>query len=240
MPLHRELVAVLQAVSLPYEIIFVDDGSRDGSVETLKKLAAQDSHLRLVVLGWNYGQTAAMSAGFDVACGELLVVMDADLQNDPADIPRLLDKLDDGYDLVSGWRKDRQDRWWSRRLPSKIANRLISWMTGLHLHDYGCSLKAYRSVYLKEMQLFGEMHRFIPIYAHRMGARVAELPVNHRPRAHGASKYGLIRTFKVLLDLVTIKFLGSYANKPIMIKIRAHNRKNTEMINMGFRCTRTS
>jgi len=173
--------------------------------------------VRVVALRRNYGQTAAMAAGIDAALGKVLIPMDADLQNDPADIARLLDKLDEGFDVVSGWRKERQDKMVSRKIPSMIANRIISFIGGVRLHDYGCSLKAYRREFLKEVRLYGEMHRFIPIYASWVGARVTEIPVRHHPRTMGQSKYGLSRTFKVMLDLMTIKFMASYHTKPIYV-----------------------
>jgi glycosyltransferase involved in cell wall biosynthesis len=173
--------------------------------------------VRVIALRRNYGQTAAMAAGIDAARGKVLIPMDADLQNDPADITRLLDKLDEGFDVVSGWRKERQDKMVSRKIPSMIANRIISFLGGVQLHDYGCSLKAYRHEFLKEVKLYGEMHRFIPIYASWVGARVTEIPVRHHPRTMGKSKYGLSRTFKVMLDLMTIKFMASYQTKPIYV-----------------------
>jgi len=200
-----------------YEIIYVDDGSTDQSLAKLRKIAARDHRVRIVSLRRNYGQTAAMSAGIDHARGQILIPMDADLQNDPADISRLLEKLDEGYDVVSGWRKDRKDRWLTRRLPSQVANRLVATLSGVHLHDFGCSLKAYRRDALTGVKLYGEMHRFIPIYAGWAGARVTETPVTHHPRAAGQSKYGLSRTIKVLFDLITIKFLSSYLTKPLYL-----------------------
>jgi glycosyltransferase involved in cell wall biosynthesis len=200
-----------------YEIIYVDDGSTDQSLAKLRKIAARDHRVRIVSLRRNYGQTAAMSAGIDHARGQILIPMDADLQNDPADISRLLEKLDEGYDVVSGWRKDRKDRWLTRRLPSQVANRLVASLSGVHLHDFGCSLKAYRRDALTGVKLYGEMHRFIPIYAGWAGARVTETPVTHHPRAAGQSKYGLSRTIKVLFDLITIKFLSSYLTKPLYL-----------------------
>jgi glycosyltransferase involved in cell wall biosynthesis len=200
-----------------YEIIYVDDGSTDQSLSKLRKIAARDHRVRIVSLRRNYGQTAAMSAGIDHARGQILIPMDADLQNDPADISRLLEKLDEGYDVVSGWRKDRKDRWLTRRLPSQVANRLVASLSGVHLHDFGCSLKAYRRDALTGVKLYGEMHRFIPIYAGWAGARVTETPVTHHPRAAGQSKYGLSRTIKVLFDLITIKFLSSYLTKPLYL-----------------------
>jgi glycosyltransferase involved in cell wall biosynthesis len=213
-PLHEELSQVLRGLERPYEIVFVDDGSTDATPERLAALAAADAHVRLVRLRRNFGQTAAFSAGFDAARGDVVVTMDGDRQNDAADIPRLLAKLEqEGYDLVCGWRRRRQDAL-SKRVPSFFANRLISWATGVRLHDYGCSLKAIRSEVVKEMRLYGEMHRFIPAVASWMGVRLGELPVNHRPRSRGSSKYGLGRTARVLLDLFTVKFLGAYGTRP--------------------------
>jgi glycosyltransferase involved in cell wall biosynthesis len=212
--LHAELKSALDALGRSYEIIYVDDGSRDASAERLAELAARDPSVVVIQLRRNYGQTAAISAGIDYSQGELIVLLDADLQNDPADIGRLLAKLDEGYDVVSGWRKHRQDTFISRRLPSILANRLISKVTGVHLHDYGCTLKAYRREVLGPVRLYGEMHRFIPVYAHWGGARITELPVNHRARRFGYSKYGIMRTARVVIDLMTVKFMGSYATKP--------------------------
>jgi glycosyltransferase involved in cell wall biosynthesis len=198
-----------------YELIFIDDGSTDRSFEILKGLQASDPRVRVIRFRRNFGQTAALSAGFKHARGEIVVALDADLQNDPADIPMLVAKLDEGYDVVSGWRKKRQDAALKRRLPSRLANGLISYITGVHLHDYGCTLKAYRREILAEMRLYGEMHRFIPAMASWSGARIAECVVNHRPRTAGKAKYGLARTLKVILDLMTVKFLGSFSTKPI-------------------------
>src|SRR3982751_460636 len=205
-PLHVKIDEALSHLGRTAEIIYVDDGSTDGSLEVLRELARRDPRVRVVALRRNYGQTAAI----DAARGEVLIPMDADLQNDPADIARLLDKLDEGFDVVSGWRKERQDKMVSRKIPSMIAHRIISFIGGVRLHDYGCSLKAYRHEFLKEVRLYGEMHRFIPIYASWVGARVTEIPVRHHPRTMGSSKYGLGRTFKVVLDLLTIKFMASY------------------------------
>ncbi|MDQ5844142.1 MAG: glycosyltransferase family 2 protein [Acidobacteriota bacterium] len=216
-PLHLKLDIALKALDRTAEIIYVDDGSTDGSLKVLRDLAQRDPRVRVVALKRNYGQTAAMSAGIDAAQGEVLIPMDADLQNDPADIIRLLDKLDEGYDVVSGWRKNRQDKVITRKIPSMIANRLISWIGGVPLHDYGCSLKAYRRESLQDVRLYGEMHRFIPIYASWAGARVAEIPVEHHARTMGKSKYGLSRTLKVVFDLMTIKFMASYQTKPIYV-----------------------
>ncbi len=197
------------------EFLIVDDGSRDGSFPLLRAAATERSWLRVVSFRRNFGQTAAMAAGFKAARGAVVIPMDADLQNDPADIPRLLEKLDEGYDVVSGWRRNRQDKLISRKIPSRLANWLIGRVSGVRLHDYGCTLKAYRREFLEPVKLYGEMHRFIPIYAMWSGARVTELEVNHHARAAGSSKYGLMRTFKVVLDLVTVKFLGDYSTKPL-------------------------
>src|SRR5712691_1378579 len=217
LPLHAKLDESLRALGRSAEIVYVDDGSTDGSRKTLRELAHLDPRVRVVALRRNYGQTGAMAAGIDAARGEVLIPMDADLQNDPADIIRLLEKLDEGYDVVSGWRKNRKDKLITRKIPSMIANKLISWIGGVPLHDYGCSLKAYRRESLQDVRLYGEMHRFIPIYASWVGARVSEIPVAHYPRTMGKSKYGLSRTLKVVFDLMTIKFLASYQTKPIYI-----------------------
>ncbi len=216
-PLHAKLDEALRKMNRSAEIIYVDDGSTDGSLEVLRGLAQVDGRVRVVALRRNYGQTAAMAAGIDAARGRVLIPMDADLQNDPADIVRLLKKMDEGYDVVSGWRLNRQDTFLTRKLPSMIANRLISWIGGVPLHDYGCSLKAYRRESLEDVRLYGEMHRFIPIYASWAGARVTEIPVEHHPRTMGKSKYGLSRTLKVVFDLMTIKFMASYQTKPIYV-----------------------
>lgn len=199
------------------EAVFVDDGSSDSSFERLNTEAAQSSYVKVVRFVRNTGQTAAIQAGIDHASGDVLVFLDSDLQNDPADVPALLSKLDEGYDVVSGWRKDRKDNAIKRNLPSRIANRIISKVSGVHLHDYGCTLKAYRREVIKDVRLYGEMHRFIPIYATWQGARVAEMPVSHHARVHGSSKYGLERIFKVILDIFVIKFLDRYLTKPIYI-----------------------
>jgi glycosyltransferase involved in cell wall biosynthesis len=216
-PLHAKLDQALKALNRTAEIIYVDDGSTDSSLKILRELARNDPRVRVVALRRNYGQTAAMAAGIDAATGRVLIPMDADLQNDPADIVRLLDKLDEGYDVVSGWRKNRKDKMVTRKIPSMIANRVISWIGGVPLHDYGCSLKAYRRESLEDVRLYGEMHRFIPIYASWAGARVSEIPVEHHPRTMGKSKYGLSRTLKVIFDLMTIKFMASYQTKPIYV-----------------------
>ena len=217
--LHKALSSVLNAIpGLAWETIYVDDGSTDNSFVVLQELAEKDiEHITVVALRRNLGQTTAISAGLDHAQGDIIVLIDADLQNDPADIPLLLAKLDEGYDLVSGWRKDRKDNRLTRTLPSNIANGLISWVTGVHLHDYGCTLKAYRRDALAGFRLYGEMHRFIPVFAHSVGARITELPVHHHARQFGKSKVGLERTIKVLLDLFTVKFLLTYSNKPIYL-----------------------
>ena len=203
--------------NIRHEIIFVDDGSTDGSLALLKEIAGSDDGVKVVSFRRNFGQTAAMAAGFDYACGDVVIPIDADLQNDPSDIPKLLEKINEGYDVVSGWRKERKDAFINRKLPSMIANRLISWITGVSLHDYGCTLKAYRQEVVKHLNLYGEMHRFIPALASLSGARVAEIPVNHRPRKFGISKYGISRTFKVVLDLITVKFLLAYSTKPMRL-----------------------
>jgi len=201
-----------------WEVIFVDDGSRDHSFDVLRSLVEKDpEHIRVVAFRRNFGQTAAITAGIDYAHGETIVLLDADLQNDPADIPMLLAKLDEGYDLVSGWRKDRKDNRLTRTIPSNLANGLISWVTGVHLHDYGCSLKAYRREALKGFRLYGEMHRFIPVFAHSVGARITEVPVRHHARKFGQANYGLDRTMKIILDLFTVKFLLSYSHKPMRL-----------------------
>jgi glycosyltransferase involved in cell wall biosynthesis len=217
LPLHAKLDEALKTLGKSAEIIYVDDGSTDGSLKILRDLAQLDPTVRVVALKRNYGQTAAMAAGIDAAQGSVLIPMDADLQNDPADIVRLLEKLNQGYDVVSGWRKNRKDKVVTRKIPSMIANRLISWIGGVPLHDYGCTLKAYRLESLESVRLYGEMHRFIPILASWEGARVAEIPVAHHARTMGKSKYGLSRTFKVVFDLMTIKFMASYQTKPIYI-----------------------
>jgi len=215
--LYQAVVQAVSPMNCSWEIVLVDDGSRDQSVAVLEDLADRDpDHVRVVELRRNFGQTAAIAAGIDHSDGEIVVLMDADLQNDPADIPLMLEKINEGYDLVSGWRKNRQDDF-SRRLPSQFANRLISWATGVYLHDYGCTLKAYRREVITGFRLYGEMHRFIPAYANSVGAKMIEMPVRHHARKYGKAKYGLERTLKVILDLVTVKFLMSYANKPIYL-----------------------
>ena len=217
LPLHAKLDEALKTLGRSAEIVYVDDGSTDGSLKILREIAEFDSRVRVVALRRNYGQTAAMAAGIDAARGKVLIPMDADLQNDPADIARLLEKLDEGYDVVSGWRKNRKDKMVTRKIPSMLANRLISWIGGVPLHDYGCSLKAYRRESLEDVRLYGEMHRFIPIYAAWAGASVTEIPVEHHARTMGKSKYGLSRTIKVIFDLITIKFMASYQTKPIYV-----------------------
>ncbi len=216
--LHQALHAALDNLGRSWEVIYVDDGSADTSMNVLEKLATEDpGHVTVVELRRNFGQTAAIAAGIDHARGEIIVLLDADLQNDPADIPMMLDYIDQGYDVVSGWRKSRKDNFATRTLPSRIANGLISVTTGVHLHDYGCTLKAYRRDVLTGFRLYGEMHRFIPVYAHAVGARIIEVTVRHHERKYGKAKYGLERTLKVILDLVTVKFLLSFANKPIYL-----------------------
>jgi glycosyltransferase involved in cell wall biosynthesis len=215
--LYEKLSLELPSLGRPFEVVLVDDGSHDGSDQLLVELARKDDRFKVVILRRNFGQTAAMMAGIDFAIGEIIVPMDGDLQNDPADIKRLIDKLDEGFDVVSGWRKARQDAALKRNFPSRMANRLISWISGVKLHDYGCSLKAYRRDVIKGVKLYGEMHRFIPIYSSWHGAKVAEIPVTHHPRIHGESKYGLERVAKVILDLIVVKFLAKYATKPIYV-----------------------
>jgi len=218
--IHRSIETIADLGSEParWEIIYVDDGSADESPQVLERLASQDpQHTRVILLRRNFGQTAAIAAGIDHSQGETIILMDADLQNDPADIPRMLDLINQGYDVVSGWRENRQDTFVTRVLPSRMANWLISTVTGVHLHDYGCTLKAYRQEVLTGFRLYGEMHRFIPAYANSVGAKMIELRVRHHPRRFGKAKYGLSRTMKVVLDLFTVKFLISYANKPIYL-----------------------
>lgn len=216
-PLLEAVHAAVSPLGMSYEVVLVDDGSSDATPRLLKDAARKDPRLRAVILRRNFGQTAALAAAIAHARGRILVPLDGDLQNDPADIPRLLAKLEEGYDVASGWRKDRQDTFLTRTLPSRLANALISRISGVHLHDYGCSLKAYRREVLDPALLVGEMHRFVPILASWQGARVAEVEVRHHPRLRGTSKYGLGRTFKVLLDLATVKFMGSYLTKPIYL-----------------------
>ncbi|NIO08831.1 MAG: glycosyltransferase [Deltaproteobacteria bacterium] len=213
----QELVSVVGALGKKFEVIFVDDGSRDQTYKRLLSLHDEESKFKVLRLRRNFGQTAALAAGLAYAKGEVIVFMDGDGQNDPKDIPALLEKMEEGYDLVAGWRSPRRDPFWSRRLPSHIANFLISWLTQVKLHDYGCTLKAIRRSVAKEIKLYGEMHRFIPAIAYERGARIAELKVNHRARQGGKSKYGLVRTYRVILDLMTVKFLLSYATRPLHI-----------------------
>jgi glycosyltransferase involved in cell wall biosynthesis len=213
-PLHEELSEVLEGLDVSYEIVYIDDGSRDGGTEKMAQLALHDLHVRVVSFRRNFGQTAAVQAGIDNSRGEIVVFMDGDMQNDPHDIPRLLGLIDEGYDVVSGWRRDRKDDA-SRVLPSKMANWIIARVTRVPLNDFGCTLKAYRREVIQDVKLYGEMHRFIPVYASWVGARITELPVNHRQRVFGRSKYSLARTSRVLLDLITVKLLGSYSTKPI-------------------------
>ena len=227
-PVHNEeenlseLFTSIQSVTLSMEsdwdVTFVNDGSLDGSLSVLRALAQNDpGHVRIISLKRQYGQTAAITAGIDHSDGEIVILMDADLQNDPADIPHLLEELDKGYDVVSGWRKNRKDNLFIRTIPSRIGNFLISRVTGVHLHDYGCTLKAYRRDILERIHLYGEMHRFIPVYADKVGAKISEIEVNHHPRKHGKTNYGLDRIFKVILDLFTIQFLMRFSDKPIYL-----------------------
>ena len=215
--LYEKLTTALEEYGRPYEVIIVDDGSSDNSFALLSNLAHQDVRWQIVRFRRNFGQTAAFSAGFDHARGDVIITMDADLQNDPYDIPKLMERVDAGYDIVSGWRKDRQDRFLDRKLPSIIANRLISNVTDVRLHDYGCSLKAYRRDILQNVQLYGELHRFIPALASQAGGAVTEVPVNHYARQFGTSKYGISRTVRVVLDLITVWFLGRYATRPLHV-----------------------
>ena len=215
--LHRELTAALGAWGRPYEILFVDDGSTDGTFPVLQELQAGDPRVRVVALRRNFGQTAAFAAGFAHARGRMVATSDGDLQNDPRDLPMMVGMLEDGHDLVCGWRRRRRDPWLTRRLPSSAANWLISRTTGVKLHDYGCSLKVFRGEVVRSLRLYGEMHRFLPAIASERGVRIAEVEVNHRPRRFGASKYGLSRTMRVMLDLFTVKFLLSYSTQPLQI-----------------------
>ena len=215
--LHRELSETLGRWGRSYEIVAIDDGSTDDSFAVLAKLQAMDPRLRVIRFRRNFGQTAAFSAGFEHARGRLIVTTDGDLQNDPRDIPAMIAKLESGYDIVCGWRKKRQDAFVSRTVPSMIANRLISWATGVRLHDYGCSLKAFRAEVVKPLRLYGEMHRFIPAIASEQGVAITEVAVNHRSRRHGSSNYGISRTIRVILDLLTVKFLLSYSTRPLQI-----------------------
>jgi glycosyltransferase involved in cell wall biosynthesis len=216
-PIYRELKTVLGGMVAEYEVIFVDDGSDDNSNEVLQRLAQDDKGIKVIQFRKNFGQTAAIAAGVEHAQGEIIVTMDGDGQNDPRDIPRLLERLEQGFDVASGWRRSRKDPFLKRRFPSASANKLISWLTGVRLHDYGCTLKAYRRDILKDVRLYGEMHRFIPAYASWVGARVTELEVTHHPRRYGRSKYGLSRTTSIILDLITFLFLQRYSTKPIRL-----------------------
>lgn len=216
-PLHAELTQTLANLGRSYEIIYVDDGSSDGSLPILEELQRSDERVGVIRFTRNYGQTAALVAGFDHASGAIIVTLDGDGQNDPADIPAMLARLDAGSDVVTGWRVPRQDPWLSRQLPSNLANSLIGWITGVRLHDYGCTLKVMRREVVSGLRLYGEMHRFIPALASDLGARVAEMQVHHRPRRAGVSKYGLSRSIRVLLDLITVKFLSSYSTRPIQV-----------------------
>ena len=215
--LYEEIKGVLDTMAEQAEIVFVDDGSRDRTLAKLEAIQTGDDHVRVVSLRRNFGQTAAMTAGFDHARGGVIITMDGDLQNDPHDIPQLVAKLNEGYDVVTGWRHDRQDAFLSRRLPSQLANRLISWVTGVGLHDYGCTLKAFRREVIDNINLYGEMHRFIPAIASGMGISFTEVKVNHRARRFGTSKYGISRTIRVVLDLITVKFMLSYATRPLHV-----------------------
>lgn len=215
--LCNKTISSLNQLGHSWEIILIDDGSTDTSYAKLEKIASGQSSLKVIRFVRNFGQTAALAAGIDYSSGEIIIPMDADLQNDPADIGKLLDKLDEGYDVVSGWRKERQDEFITRLIPSWIANKIISVISGVKLHDYGCSLKVYRREVLQDVKLYGEMHRFVPIYASWEGAKVTEMPITHYPRRFGKSKYGISRTFKVVLDLVTVKFLSTYFTKPIYV-----------------------
>ena len=215
--LHRELAGALQKTGRPFDVILIDDGSTDSSWAVLRSLQQKDGRVKLIRLRRNFGQTAALAAGFDHARGEIIVSLDADLQNDPNDIPSLIQKIDQGYDIVSGWRRSRKDKFFSRRVPSVIANTLISRLTRVRLHDYGCTLKAFRSEVIKNVKLYGELHRFIPAIASQLGVRISEVEVNHRPRKHGKSKYSIFRFTKVILDMMTVKFLLSYSTRPLQI-----------------------
>ncbi len=216
-PLYKELAAELPKLKHSYEILYIDDGSQDGSFDVLKRIQMRDKRVKVIRLRKNFGQTAALSAGFDYSRGEVIITLDADLQNDPADFAMLLAKLDEGYDIVAGWRRRRFDRFLTRRLPSILANRLISRITGVRLHDYGCTLKAFRHEVVKSIKLYGELHRFIPAIASNIGVTIAEVSVNHRPRIHGKSKYTIFRAVRVVLDILTVKFLLSYSTKPLQI-----------------------
>jgi glycosyltransferase involved in cell wall biosynthesis len=215
--LHGEIAAAIKGRPEDYEIIFVDDGSGDGSLAALKNIRGLDERVKIVQFRKNFGQSAAISAGFAFCRGDVVIAMDADLQNDPADIPQLVDKVEEGFDIVNGWRKDRHDKWLTRRVPSFFGNKLISWITGTRLHDYGCTLRGFRREVVKNLKLYGEMHRYIPAIASRMGIKSAEIAVNHRARQFGKSKYGLGRTFRVVIDLISLKFLLAYSHRPLQI-----------------------
>ena len=239
-PLHEELSRVMQSLGRTYELIFVDDGSTDGSIDALRQIKSADKNVRAISLARNSGQTAALACGFSHAAGDVIIAMDADGQNDPADIPRLLAKLDEGYDLASGWRTERwQEERLTRRLPSMAANSLISAMTGVKLHDYGCTFKAYRRDLARSLQLYGEMHRFVPAIAAEQGARIAEVEIGFRPRRAGISKYGLWRIVRTLLDLITVKFLSGYSTAPIqvfgLIGMRARRTRQRMDLHPGVR-----
>lgn len=214
---YENIINSVDPLGFNYEIIFVDDGSSDNSFDILKRISNKDKRIKVIGFRKNFGQTAAMTAGIDYSNGEIIVMMDSDLQNDADDIKRLLEKIDEGYDVVSGWRRDRKDKLFTRRIPSMLANWLISIISGVKLHDLGCSLKAYRREVIRQVKLYGEMHRFIPIHVSWLGAKITEIPVKHHPRRFGSSKYGILRVYKVLLDLITVKFMGSYSTKPIYI-----------------------
>lgn len=215
--LHNRIESVVKALKLSYEIIFVDDGSKDRTFEILKTVHDRDKHVKVVRFRRNFGQSAALAAGFDISGGDVIVTMDGDLQNDPGDIPVLLQKIDEGFDIVSGWRKCRKDTMVTRKVPSHIANFIISRVTGVKLHDYGCTLKAYRRATVKNIHLYGELHRFIPALASLYGARIVEIEVAHHPRRHGVTKYGVSRTLRVILDLFTVEFLLRFSTRPMQI-----------------------
>ena len=216
-PLYEKLISILRQLTRNYEVIFIDDGSTDNTLKQLKLLCQKDPTIKVISFLRNYGQTSALTAGIDFSKGKIIIPMDGDLQNDPEDILLLLEKMEEGFDVVSGWRKDRKDSFLTRRFPSIIANKIVSFIGGVPLHDYGCTLKAYKRDVLRHIRLYGEMHRFIPIYAHWIGGRVSEIAVRHHPRSYGVSKYGIIRVFKVILDLLVVKFLLSYSQKPIYV-----------------------
>ena len=216
-PLHEEITAAIKSRPEDYEIIFIDDGSSDGSLAELKKIRSLDARVKIIHFRKNFGQSAAISAGFAFCHGEVVITMDADLQNDPAHIPQLVDKIAEGFDIVNGWRKDRHDKWLTRKVPSFFGNKLISWITGTKLHDYGCTLRGFRNDVVKNLKLYGEMHRYIPALASRMGIKSTEILVNHRARKFGKSKYGLGRTFRVVIDLISLKFLLAYSHRPLQI-----------------------